>query len=90
MRSRSLVLARVATIELAAEELNSASASSERLEAGSREAHKLAGLLGTFGLERGTKLARDLEEHLTGPNARRESSRLRRLAGDLRATVQEH
>jgi HPt (histidine-containing phosphotransfer) domain-containing protein len=87
-RTRPIVLARVATVELATAALPTAPASDERIEAGREEAHKLAGVLGTFGLEHGTNLARDLEEHLASPAAAAEATRLQRVAGDLRATVE--
>lgn len=87
-RTRPTVLARVATVERAAAALPAAPLSDERIEAGRCEAHKLAGVLGTFGLKRGTDLARDLEEHLGGLNAAAEAVRLQRVASDLRAMVE--
>jgi HPt (histidine-containing phosphotransfer) domain-containing protein len=87
-RMRPIVLARISTVELATAALPTASLSDERIEAGYREAHKLAGVLGTFGLERGTRLARDLEEHLASPGAAAEAVRLQRVASNLRATVE--
>jgi HPt (histidine-containing phosphotransfer) domain-containing protein len=39
--------------------------SPEQAAAAASAAHKLAGVLGTFGLARGTDLARELEEHYT-------------------------
>ncbi len=53
-------------------------------------AHKLAGTLGTFGLERGTDLARELEllyagsEGLEGAKA----ERLAALAGEIKAMIE--
>jgi chemotaxis protein histidine kinase CheA len=87
-RSLPTVLTRVETIELAIAELSRTPASTERVDAGLCEAHKLAGVLGTFGLDRGTDLARDLERHLAGPAASDETLRLERVAADLRATVE--
>jgi chemotaxis protein histidine kinase CheA len=87
-RTRPTVLARVATVERAVAALPAAPLSDERIVAGRREVHKLAGVLGTFGLERGTDLARDLEEHLAGPDAAAEAVRLQRVASDLRAMVE--
>lgn len=55
--------------------------------AGRDQAHMLAGVLGTFGLDRGTALARDLEEHLDRPEAREEATRLGQVAAELRAVV---
>jgi HPt (histidine-containing phosphotransfer) domain-containing protein len=53
---------RVATLQSAAERLASGGALSgeEQSHAGA-EAHKLAGVLGTFGLKEGTELAREAE-----------------------------
>ncbi len=53
---------RVATLKSAADKLASGSALSaeQRSQAGA-EAHKLAGVLGTFGLGEGTELAREAE-----------------------------
>jgi HPt (histidine-containing phosphotransfer) domain-containing protein len=53
-------------------------------------AHKLAGTLGTFGLTRGTDLARELEllyagnEAITGSQAQR----LAALAGEIKAIIE--
>ena len=86
--NRPLVDARVATIERAAHELSQEPAQPGLVEAGREEAHKLAGVLGTFGLQHGTELARDLEEHL-GPHAvRAEAARLQGVAAQLRRTVE--
>jgi len=86
-RSRPLLEERVAAIELAIGELSGRSAEPTLVEAGRDQAHMLAGVLGTFGLDRGTALARDLEEHLGRPQARDEAARLTRVAAELRAVV---
>jgi HPt (histidine-containing phosphotransfer) domain-containing protein len=52
------ILRRVAVLEEAAAAKN---ITSSRREAAQSAAHKLAGVLGTFGLTRGTVLARELE-----------------------------
>src|ERR1700722_15514907 len=52
---------RVAVLETAAAEFAANHLSIEQHEAASAAAHKLAGVLGTFGLTRGTVLARELE-----------------------------
>lgn len=83
-----ILLGRVATIEMAVAELDRPSISMERLESGRDEAHKLAGVLGTFGLDRGTELARDLEEHLASPATGAEAARLRGVAAELRHAVE--
>lgn len=51
-------------------------------------AHKLAGTLGTFGLTRGTVMARELEIRLGGDGVGPDEAReLMRTAADLRAIV---
>jgi HPt (histidine-containing phosphotransfer) domain-containing protein len=57
---------RVAVIEATAQALRAGSLSSEERHAAHAAAHKLAGTLGTFGLHRGTDLARQLEEEFAG------------------------
>jgi HPt (histidine-containing phosphotransfer) domain-containing protein len=54
--------ARVATLESAAAGLASGRLSSDERQRASADAHKLAGVLGTFGLKEGTELAREAEE----------------------------
>ena len=58
-------------------------------EAANAAAHKLAGVLGTFGLTKGTVLARELEiiySHDGGPDPAL-SARLASLAAELRAII---
>jgi HPt (histidine-containing phosphotransfer) domain-containing protein len=52
---------RVATLETAAAAFKEHSLSDDEREAAHAAAHKLAGVLGTFGLTHGTELARELE-----------------------------
>ncbi len=52
---------RVATLEAAAANLANGSLAPSGQEKASSEAHKLAGVLGTFGLSEGTVLAREAE-----------------------------
>lgn len=52
---------RVATLELAAAAIDAGSLTSELREQACAAAHKLAGTLGTFGLQEGTKAAREAE-----------------------------
>lgn len=51
----------VSALEATAMEVLSAELSSEARERSLREAHKLAGSLGTFGMPRGSEIARDIE-----------------------------
>ncbi|HTB97228.1 MAG TPA: Hpt domain-containing protein [Terracidiphilus sp.] len=52
---------RVLVLELAAEALANRSLNDESCASARAAAHKLAGVLGTFGLEEGTQLAREAE-----------------------------
>jgi HPt (histidine-containing phosphotransfer) domain-containing protein len=52
---------RVAVIEAAVQALSAGSLNTEQKDAAASAAHKLAGVLGTFSLARGTELARELE-----------------------------
>lgn len=59
---------RVATMQSAAFRLDSGAAlSAEEQSNAAAEAHKLAGVLGTFGLNEGTELAREAEGLFEGP-----------------------
>jgi HPt (histidine-containing phosphotransfer) domain-containing protein len=70
----------------------------ESLEAGSldiglrrsaeREAHKLAGLVGTFGFHRGSELAAKLEHELMAGPDPASAQRLAEMAGDLRRQLE--
>jgi HPt (histidine-containing phosphotransfer) domain-containing protein len=86
-RSGPLLEERLAAIELAIVELSGRWAEPTLVEAGRDQAHMLAGVLGTFGLDRGTALARDLEEHLGRPQPGGEAGRLADVAAELRAVV---
>ncbi len=62
----------------------------EQRQAAQAAAHKLAGVLGTFGLARGTDLARELElsfahESSPGPDA---NANLAATAAELRALIE--
>jgi HPt (histidine-containing phosphotransfer) domain-containing protein len=80
---------RVGTLEKAAENLENGTLTSTGQERASAEAHKLAGVLGTFGLKEGTELAREAEslygDSLDGdPSV---ASRLRAIAEQLRSMI---
>jgi len=57
---------RATIIEAAIQSLASGTLSAEQKEAAFSAAHKLAGTLGTFGLLRGTEVARELELQFNG------------------------
>lgn len=80
---------RVATLQRAAENLaNGALTQAQQQQAGA-EAHKLAGVLGTFGLKEGSELAREAEglceTSLDGNSAA--SSRLTTIAEQLHSMI---
>lgn len=58
---------RVDTLAAAARVFAAGSLSPTQQEEAQSAAHKLSGVLGTFGLNRGTELARELEEIYTHP-----------------------
>jgi HPt (histidine-containing phosphotransfer) domain-containing protein len=87
-RTYPLVLERLTKVENAAVELSKASPRVETVVAGHDEAHKLAGALGTFGLNRGTQLARALERRLSNFSRRQDAGETERLAAELRSTIE--
>ena len=84
------LLERVSTLEAAAVAFADHKLTGEQQEAAFAAAHKLAGVLGTFGLDRGTVVARELEM-LFGlarrPN-RQLAKRLSSLAAEIRALIE--
>lgn len=87
-RSYPLVLKRVSMVEAATAELSKASPATQTVTVGRDEAHKLAGVLGTFGLDRGTRLARDLELHLNAACSQRDAATAEDLAAELRSVIE--
>jgi HPt (histidine-containing phosphotransfer) domain-containing protein len=84
------LLERVSTLESAAAAFADHKLTGEQQEAAFAAAHNLAGVLGTFSLERGSALARELELLFglaRGPN-RHMAARLSSLAAELRALIE--
>jgi HPt (histidine-containing phosphotransfer) domain-containing protein len=81
---KSTVLDRLHVLEKAVDELSASPTPASR-EAGIDAAHKLAGILGTFGLPRGTELAREMEVALgaPGPVDDRQAAHLQDLVGEI-------
>lgn len=80
---------RVATLKRAAEMLASGTLTETEQHQAGAEAHKLAGVLGTFGLKEGTELAREAEglyETSLDGNLRG-ASRLAEIAARLQAMI---
>ncbi len=81
---------RVAVLEAAAAAFAANDLAADRHEAANTAAHKLAGVLGTFGLTRGTVLARELEimySRQNGPDPAL-GAQLASIAAELRAIVE--
>jgi HPt (histidine-containing phosphotransfer) domain-containing protein len=83
---------RVATLETAAVALADGTLTKLGREEASSQAHKLAGVLGTFGLHEGTVLAREAEAaYLVDPQTDPEVvARLGEVAQKLRAMLSTH
>lgn len=81
---------RVAVLESAAAAVAAGTLTAERREKAQAEAHKLAGVLGTFSLARGTDLARELEHIFGGESSPASASgqRLLAIAAELRSLVE--
>ena len=85
-RFRGAVVARVDVVEAAAVAVLEGTLDAETRRAAEREAHKLAGSVGTFGFAHGSRLARELELLLGGstPLGQAEALKLTDLAVALR------
>jgi HPt (histidine-containing phosphotransfer) domain-containing protein len=89
-RFRSEIMGRVAALESAAEACHAGRLSAEQQKEAHANAHNLAGVLGTFGLARGTQLARELELTFSSPDGI-DPARARflpEIASELRAVVE--
>jgi len=78
---------RVAVLEAAAQALAAGSLLAGQREAAHAAAHKLAGSLGTFGLQRGTDLARQVEVLLAEEIPHSAAAQLEGYARELRALL---
>jgi HPt (histidine-containing phosphotransfer) domain-containing protein len=83
---------RVAVLEEANEALQTGTLSNEQRTAAGAAAHKLAGVLGTFGLAAGTNLAREAEELYTSGSAldSAASARIGVVTKQLDELIQKH
>jgi len=84
------IKARVAVLDAAAQAVGEGKLTGRKCEAAQTAAHKLAGVLGTFGLTQGTVLARELEltfarESLPGRGA---GAKLSAITAELRSMVE--
>jgi HPt (histidine-containing phosphotransfer) domain-containing protein len=79
---------RVAILESAAQSLAAGTLTTEQQQNAQAAAHKFAGVLGTFNLDRGTEVARELElgyESIPDSSA---APRLAQLSTDLRTLIE--
>jgi HPt (histidine-containing phosphotransfer) domain-containing protein len=83
---------RIAVLEDANRALDTGSLSADQRAAAAAAAHKLAGVLGTFGLAKGTNLAREAEEICASdsPLDAFASSRLHSITEQLDNLIQTH
>lgn len=83
------IRARVNLLNAAAEAAAAGSLNDDLRQAAQAAAHKLAGTLGTFGLQRGTELARVLETRFASGKLRAdEAAALATIAQQMRAIVE--
>ena len=87
---RGPTLERVAAIETAVTALFAGALGPEQRRETEREAHRLAGAVGTFGFARGSEIAREIENLLDGQAKLddAEVARLRELAASLRVELE--
>ena len=78
---------RLAALDAANRAIASETLSEEDRLAAAAAAHKLAGVLGTFGLADGTALAREAEQTLTQDDANLHAARLVEIAARLRDVI---
>ena len=84
-RFQAEIRQRTAIIDAAVDALAAGSLSVEQKDAAASAAHKLAGVLGTFSLARGTELARELE--LRFSSAPGSAAELASLVAELRTVI---
>jgi DNA-binding response OmpR family regulator len=89
-QSLPVITGRIATVEAAALAALDGTLGREQRRAAERDAHKLAGSLGTFGYHRGSRHARDLEWLLQGDRAIEGHAllRLTELVVDLQRSIE--
>jgi HPt (histidine-containing phosphotransfer) domain-containing protein len=80
---------RIVILEAAATALAAASLAVQERDAAHQAAHKLAGVLGTFGLHRGTDLARQIELELAEEVPASAAADLSAWIAELRLLVQD-
>lgn len=84
--ARTPIVQRITAIDAAIDAIDSDACDQWHVETAIAEAHKLTGVLGTFGLEHGTELSRELEACFRGSQ---NVSELYALSAELRRLVTE-
>jgi diguanylate cyclase (GGDEF)-like protein len=89
-RSQDVIMGRVVVLEAAVLALLAGNLTPESRRQAEREAHKLAGTVGTFGFDEASKLAREAEELLSGTESIEPSDtvRLSNLAVHIRRNLE--
>ncbi|MGB0066176.1 MAG: Hpt domain-containing protein [Terracidiphilus sp.] len=84
------IIERVNVLESAAMAIAGCELAPQQREAAQAAAHKLAGVLGSFGLARGTDLARELELAFTGESSldAQSAANFSAIAAELRKMVE--
>jgi HPt (histidine-containing phosphotransfer) domain-containing protein len=85
VKVRPLVEERLATLDKAAAAASVGTPAEDLRKEAASSAHKLAGSLGMYGYDEGTRVARELEALLGG--AKPDPARLSALVAELRAAV---
>ena len=85
LRNRPVVEERLATLKGALTAVGAGGLSEAQRKEAQSAAHKLAGALGMYGYDEGTRIARELEELLE--SARPDGARFGALLAELRAAV---
>ncbi len=78
---------RVASLEAAAGAMQDGSLTAEQQAVAHADAHKLAGSLGTFGLQRGTELAREGELMLADTATANDSAALESIVREIKDLI---
>src|SRR5664279_3346759 len=86
LRDLPLVEGRLALLDRAAAAIAAGRLTEELREEASHTAHKLAGSLGMYGYDEGTRIAREIEVLLAG-DATRDAARYSNLVAELRRAV---
>jgi HPt (histidine-containing phosphotransfer) domain-containing protein len=81
------IMSRVENLESAVQGCRSNSLSAQQRDDAHSAAHKLAGVLGTFGLTRGTELARELETSFAPEATQLPVEQLAAIASELRSII---